>query len=51
MLRGKTVEPIKKEINVHSTNVPRTIQSAYAELSGLIGMWEGKAKIKKLHSR
>ena len=31
-----------------STAVMRTIQSAYAELSGLLGLWDGKGSIKHL---
>ena len=36
------------QIYVEGTNFWRTLQSAYSELSGLLGMWEGKGKIREL---
>lgn len=47
-LNTRSLVPGAEEIFVHSTDVYRTIQSAYAELTGLLGMWQGHGQIKKL---
>lgn len=37
-----------KNLHIISTGFYRTLTSAYAEASGLLGMWDGKAKVRTL---